>query len=363
MTVIAMSRREIDRMHVLRDMAAERISASEVAQLLRLTRRQIFRLAKAYRERGPAALVSARRGKSSNRCYPAALRTEALALIKANYPDFGPTLACEKLAERHGIHLGVETVRQWMLADGVWRDRRQRLKPVHQPRYRRDCVGELVQIDGSEHWWFEDRGPPCTLLVFVDDARTRLMHLRFVPTESTFDYFEATRAYLQRHGKPVAFYSDKHAIFRVNSKEAQGGDGMTQFGRALDELTIEIICANAPQSKGRVERCFGTLQDRLGKELRLAGIDTLEAGNAFLPGFLEAHNARFAKTPFSDRNAHRPLTERDNLDEVFAWREELTVTQSLTLQYDQTLFLLEPNEVTRPLARQRVMVCDYPDGR
>ena len=163
--------------------------------------------------------------------------------------------------------------------------------------------------------------------------------------------------------KQVAFYSDKHAIFRVNSKEAQGGDGMTQFGRALDERTIEIICADAPQSKGRVERCFGTLQDRLVKELRLAGIDTPEAGNAFLPGFLEAHNARFAKAPFSDRNAHRPLTERDNLDEVFAWREERTVTRSLTLQYDQTLFLLEPNEVTRPLARQRVTVCDYPDGR
>src|SRR3954465_500687 len=155
----------------------------------------------------------------------------------------------------------------------------------------------------------------------------------------------------------------RHAIFRVNSKEAQGGDGMTQFGRALDELTIEIICANAPQSKGRVERRFGTRQDRLVKDLRLAGIDTAEVGNAFLPGFLEAHNARFAKTPFSERNAHRPLTERDNLDEVFAWREERTVTQSLTLQDDQMLFLLEPNEVTRPLARQRVMVCDYPDGR
>src|SRR5215208_1914157 len=124
------------------------------------------------------------------------------------------------------------------------------------------------------------------------------MHAGFVATESIFDYFRATRAYLERYGKPVAFYSDKHAIFRVNRKEAQGGDGMTQFGRALDELTIEIICANAPQSKGRVERCFGTLQDRLVKELRLAGIDTPEAGNAFLPGFLEAHNARFAKAPF-----------------------------------------------------------------
>src|SRR4051812_25027057 len=178
MTGIAMSGREIDRMQVLRDMAAGRITASEAAQLMRLTRRHVFRLAKAYRERGPAALISTRRGKPSNRRYPAALWTEVLALIKANYPDFGPTLAREKLAERHGIHLGVETLRQWMLADGLWRDRKQRLKPVHQPRYRRDCVGEHVQIDGSEHGRFEDRGPPCTLLVFIDDATSRLMHLR-----------------------------------------------------------------------------------------------------------------------------------------------------------------------------------------
>ena len=363
MTVIAMSRREIDRMHVLRDMAAKRISASEAAQLLRLTRRQIFRLAKAYRERGPAALVSARRGNPSNRCYPAALRTEVLALIKANYSDFGPTLAREKLAERHGIHLGVETVRQWMLAEDLWRDHKQRLKPVHQPRYRRDCVGELVQIDGSEHWWFEDRGPQCTLLVFIDDATSRLMHLRFVPTESTFDYFEATRAYLQRHGKPVAFYSDKHAVFRVNGKGAVGGDGMTQFGRALHQLNIDIICANAPQAKGRVERANGTLQDRLVKELRLAGISTLETGNAFLPAFMADFNRRFAKAPYSDKDLHRPLSEDDELDDVFAWREERTVSRNLTLQYDQVLFILEPNAITLSLARQRVTVYDYPDGR
>jgi winged helix-turn helix protein len=363
MTVIAMSDKELDRMQVLRDLSTKQITVSEAAGLMRLTRRQVFRLAKRYRQDGPAALISRRRGRPSNRSYPAAVRTEALALIKANYADFGPTLAAEKLATGHDLRLGVETLRQWMRAEGIWKDRKQRLPRVYQPRYRRASLGELIQIDGCEHWWFEDRGPQCTLLAFVDDATSRIMPACFAATESTFDYFRAARAYLERYGKPVAFYSDKHAIFRVNSKEAQGGDGMTQFGRALDELTIEIICANAPQSKGRVERCFGTLQDRLVKELRLAGIDTPEAGNAFLPGFLEAHNARFAKTPFSERNAHRPLTERDNLDEVFAWREERTVTQSLTLQYDQTLFLLEPNAVTRPLARQRVMVCDYPDGR
>jgi hypothetical protein len=272
-------------------------------------------------------------------------------------------LAAEKLAERHGLHLGVETVRRWMLADGIWKDRRQRLKSVHQPRYRRECVGELIQIDGSEHWWFENRGPQCTLLVFIDDATSRLMHLRFVESESTFDYFVAARTYLQRYGKPVAFYSDKHATVRVNKAGATGGDGMTQFGRALHELNIDIICANIPQAKGRVERANGTLQDRLVKEMRLAGISGIEAGNAFLPAFTEDYNRRFAKAPFSDKDLHRPLTERDDIDDAFAWKEERTVSFNLTLQYDKVLFILEPNEITRPLARQRVMVFDYPDGR
>src|SRR5918993_19214 len=363
MTVITMSSKELDRMQVLRDLSTKQITVSEAAGLMRLTRRQVFRLAKRYRQDGPAALASRRRGRPSNRSHPAAVRTEALALIKANYADFGPTLAAEKLAECHHLRLGVETLRQWMRADGIWKDRQQRLPRVYQPRYRRAGMGELIQIDGSEHGWFEDRGPQCTLLAFVDDATSRIMHTCFVAAESTFDYFRATRAYLERYGKPVAFYSDKHAIFRVNKREAAGGDGMTQFGRALDQLTIEIICANAPQSKGRVERCFGTLQDRLVKELRLAGIDTLEAGNAFLPGFLEAHNQRFGREPFSGRDAHRPLNEGDDLTEIFAWKEGRTVSMNLTLQYDQTLFILEPNEVTRPLARQRVTVIDYPDGR
>ena len=158
------------------------------------------------------------------------------------------------------------------------------------------------------------------------------MHLKFVETESTFDYFRSTREYLEAYGKPVAFYSDKHAVFRVNGKGAVGGDGMTQFGRALHQLNIDIICANAPQAKGRVERANGTLQDRLVKEMRLAGISTLETGNAFLPAFMADFNRRFAKAPYSDKDLHRPLSEDDELDDVFAWREERTVSRNLTLQ-------------------------------
>src|ERR1700748_2187423 len=233
MTVIAMSRAEIARMNVLQDLAASRIKITEAATLMGLGRRQVFRLAKAYARRGPAALVSRKRGRLSNHAYPADLRDAAIGIIRERYPDFGPTLAAEKLAELHDIHLARETVRQWMIAAGLWKDRHARLKAVHHARDRRDCLVELIQIDGSEHWWFEGRGPHCTLLVYIDDATSRLMHLQFVESESTFDYFAATRTYMASHWKPSAFYSDKHGVFRVNKKDAIGGDGMTQFGRAL----------------------------------------------------------------------------------------------------------------------------------
>jgi hypothetical protein len=182
--------------------------------------------------------------------------------VRERYADFGPTFAAEKLAERYDLRVSRETLRSWMRQAGIWMSRAER-KRIQQPRYRREHVGELVQIDGSEHRWFEDRAAACTLLVFVDDATSRLMELRFVASESTFAYFEALKAYLRRHGKPVAFYSDKHSIFRVSNENTASGNGMTQFGRALSELNIEILCANTSQAKGRVERAHHTLQDRL----------------------------------------------------------------------------------------------------
>lgn len=189
-----------------------------------------------------------------------------LTLVREQYADFGPTLAAEKVAARHGLHLGVETLRQWMIAAGLWIDRRHRLPSPHQPRRRHECMGELIQIDGSEHAWFEDRGPTCTLLAFIDDATSRIIMLRFVTSESVFVYFRAMRLYLETHGKPVAFYSDKHSIFRVNSKDAAGGDRITQFSRALAELNIDIICANVPQAKGRVEPANDATQTHLAHQ-------------------------------------------------------------------------------------------------
>ena len=187
--------------------------------------------------------------------------------------------------------------------------------------------------------------------------------LQFVQSESTFAYFNATQRYIEAHGKPVAFYTDKHAVFRVNKPAGLYGDGMTQFGRALKALTIEIICANSSQAKGRVERANKTLQDRLVKELRLAGVSTMEDGNAFLPTFMADYNARFAKAPFNDKDLHRPMTPRDRLDEAFTWRAERTLSQSLTLQYDNILFMIEPSEFAQGAIGKRVEVVDFPDGR
>jgi transposase len=363
MRVRIMSDKELARLEVLRDLDAQRLTAQAAADILDLSRRQALRLLKAYRTTGVDGLISKHRGRPSNRRKPEELRAEILAIVRDRYADFGPTLAAEKLRELHGIDLGRETLRGWMAEAGIWATRGRRRRRVYQPRYRRDCVGELIQIDGSEHRWFEDRGPICTLLVYIDDATSRLMHLRFVETESTFAYFAATQDYLEAHGKPIAFYSDKHSVFRVNKPGGAATDGMTQFGRALHALNIEIICANSSQAKGRVERANKTLQDRLVKELRLVEISTMDAANAFLPSFVADYNTRFAKPPANPKDLHRPMTQRDNLEDEFTWQEERTLSQALTLQYDKVLFILEPSEAAQAAIGKRVTVVDYPDGR
>jgi transposase len=363
MAVLSVSDGELRRLEVLRDVDRGGLPVGAAAQLLGRSERQVWRLLKAFRGDGAAGLISKKRGRPSNRKTAAAVRAAALWIVRRNYADFGPTLAAEKLASEHGFAFSSETLRKWMIADGLWLDRKQRHRRVHQPRPRRECVGELVQVDGSEHWWFEDRGPQCTLLVFVDDATSRLMHLQFVESESTFAYFHAARAYLEAWGKPIAFYSDKHGVFRVNHPGALGGDGMTQFGRALHALNIDIICANSSPAKGRVERAHKTLQDRLVKELRLEGASTLAEGNALLPGFVADYNARFAKPPANGKDLHRPLRAGDDLDDAFAWKEERTVSQALTLQYDKVMFILEPSDQATAAIGKRVTVVDHPDGR
>jgi hypothetical protein len=357
-----MSPTELERLALMRRIAERRTTQRMAAEQLGLTVRQVERLYAAFKARGAQGLVSRKRGAASNRRLAPELQELAMQLRRGQYADFGPTLAHEKLLEVHGIPVSRTTIRRWMISDGAWTTRRERKKRVQQPRYRRACLGELVQIDGCLHHWFEDRGPQCTALVYVDDATGRLMELRFVRSESTFDYFESTSNYLCRHGKPVAFYSDKAAIFRVNAKDPRAGDGYTQFGRAMFDLNIDVICANSPAAKGRVERAHQVLQDRLVKEFRLRGISDMDAANTFAPHFMEDYNRRFGRQPQSAHDAHRPLLPHEALERVFTWQEARRVTQNLTLHYKRVMYLLEPSEIARSAIGKQVLVRETNDG-
>jgi helix-turn-helix protein len=360
--LITMSNQELHRVEIVQKLIDKRLTESEAAKQCHLSVRQIRRLKKLYLAHGAQGLISKKRGKPSNHRYPDSVKTLALAYVHEYYRDFRPTFACEKLSENHDLHVSHETLRQWMIEAELWQSKAQRLKRSFQPRNRRECFGELIQIDGSPHDWFESRGPKCTLLVYIDDATGQLMECQFVTSESTFTYFDSTRRYLEKHGKPVAFYSDKHSVFRTNKTGEFGGDGITQFGRALADLNIDIICANTPQAKGRVERVNQTLQDRLVKEMRLWNIADAEQGNRYLPGFMAKFNAQFGKEPINSKNLHRQLLPQEDLNEIFSWQEERTLSKNLTLQYDKTLYLIEDSIDNRCLARNKVTVFDYFDG-
>jgi len=360
---IMMSERELNRIEILSQVNDGRLGVMDGALLLGLSKRQTFRLLARFREDGVSALRHKARGKAPNNIIHAAKRSYALDLVRENYADFGPTLASEMLLEHHEFKVSRETLRKWMQEDGLWLSRKQR-RVFHQPRLRREYYGELIQIDGSDHRWFEDRVPACTLLVFVDDASSTLMHLQFVRSESTFSYFEAVESYLKKHGRPVAFYSDKHTVFRAAMQEAKTGHGVTQFGRAMNELNIEILCANSSQAKGRVERANRTLQDRLVKELRLARISSMDDGNMFLQGFMERYNEKFAKVPRSPDNLHRALNvEPDRLRDILCLRDERYVGKQLVFSYERRRIVLEENEVSRNLPGQYVDSYEFADGR
>jgi len=362
METLTLSYEELDRVSVIERVIEKRLTQLEAARMLGLTSRHVRRLRRAYERDGPIGLASKHRGRPSNRRLSSELEGEALAIVRSRYDDFGPTFAHEKLTELHGLQVSVETLRHWMIDDGLWTPRARRESRVQQPRHRRSCRGELIQIDGSDHEWFEGRANRCTLLVFVDDATSELMELLFCESESAFSYFAALHSYLQQHGKPVALYSDKASVFRNNRKEPQDGTGVTQFSRALSNLNVDIICANTPAAKGRVERAHLTLQDRLVKELRLREINDLDSANAYAPEFIADYNARFARVPRSEHDAHRPLQASDDLDRIFTLQETRVVSKSLTLSYKRVLYLLDPTDMARAARRQRVRIEEQQDG-
>ena len=361
--IICMSQREQSRSEVMRLYVEGHIKQKETARRMGLSTRQVRRMVKAYRLNGCHALVHGNRWRASNRKIREEIKQQAIALIAERYTDFGPTLACEQLLDRHSIQVSVETLRQWMIEAGIWKARRKRPRRHHPTRERRPRVGELVQIDGSPHDWFEGRGSKCTLIVFIDDATSRLLELQFVPAETTEAYMHVLRRYLKRYGRPVSFYSDRHSIFSVNTDDATSGEGLTQFGRALKTLDIEGIQANSPQAKGRVERANQTLQDRLVKEMRLAGISDMEQGNAFLKAYMERHNSKFAVTAHVEDDAHRPVIHsEDELDLILSIHHKRKLTKELAIQYNNHLYQLNIKGIGYAMRGATVTVCHLFDG-
>ena len=359
-----MSGKERDRLAVIRQVAERRLRQGHAAEQLDLTVRQVKRLVAAYRQRGDRGLVSGRRGKpSNNRLEPDVVERIETALGE-RYADFGATFAAEKLAQHEGLDVSVETVRQIQIRLGLWQAKRRRAKRVFQVRERRARFGELIQIDGSVHDWLEGRGPRMTLIVFIDDATGRLTSLRFAPAETTRAYVEALRDHVMAHGVPLAFYSDRHGIFRVNAKDAASGDGLTAFNRVTERLKIEQICATTPQAKGRVERANQTLQDRLVREMRLADICDMAAAQAFLAGYMADHNARFAVVPRNPEDAHKAWPKgAGELDAVLATHEPRTLSKALTLSAGGALHCIKTPGPGIALRGAKVTVRHYLDGR
>lgn len=352
--------KEVDRTEVMQALVDGEIKPAMAALRLGLSTRQVQRLKDRFATAGAAGMISTKRGKRGNRQLAAGLAQKALQLVRELYADFPPTFACEKLAECHGVVLSKETLRNLMIESGLWIPRRTRQTKLHQPRERRACLGDLVQIDGSRHAWFEERAPQCTLLVFVDDATGRLLQLYFAETETTTSYFEATRRYLQRVGKPRAFYADKAAVFRSPSRNRKAP---TQFQRALDELDIDLICANSPQAKGRVERMNRTLQNRVTRELRLQAISSIAAANAWCESYVEQYNRRFALAARNSLDLHRPVRPTDNLALILAHREERKLSAKLTFQYGSKRFVCADTPAARNHVGQKLVLHTYADGR
>jgi hypothetical protein len=287
----------------------------------------------------------------------------ATDLLYERYSDFGPTLAHEKLVELDGLKLGLGSVRKIMIVEGLWKAKRARKVEVHQMRERRACRGELEQMDGTNHDWFEGRSEHCTLLVMIDDATGQLGALSFVEEESFFGYCGLLRQYLAAHGKPAGLYTDKHGIFRINIPNAGLGDNLTQFGRAMQSLEIPILCANTPQAKGRVERANKTLQDRLVREMRLRGINDMQQGNAYLPEFMADFNRRFAVPARSSLDAHRPLQAHQELDQILAWQETRLLTKNLTLQFKKIVYQIQTERPAYALHKVEVTICQDHQGK
>jgi hypothetical protein len=334
---VPMSQRERDVLMVMQPVLDGQRTQAEAARLLRRSVRQVRRIQQTLEAGGDAALVHGLRGKPSNHQHEATLRQKVLKAYRARYPDFGPTLACEKLADE-GLHVGVETLRRWLPAEGLWERRRHR-DPHRSRRPRRSCFGELVQMDASIHDWLEGRGETVVLITVIDDATSRVM-ARFYPAGTVESHMDLLERWVRKYGRPLAPYTDRHSILEPHEKGRPLADpeAATQFGRALGELDIELTRAHSPQAKGRVERSLGTAQDRWVKELRLAKAETCGQANAVLEKVVPDHNRRFARTAPKATDGHRRLGAGHRLESILSIQSERVVSNDYVVRFENRFY-------------------------
>ena len=360
-----MSRKELNRLPILHKVMDNRLTQVEAAEMLELSARQIRRIIRKIGDEGDEAIIHGNRGKPSPGKLLQSIEKNIVSLLKKKYYDFGPTFAAEKLLELEKIKISKEKLRQIMIGYAIKYPKRKEPGKVHQWRERKQHIGEMIQMDGSDHDWLEGRGPKMVLMGYIDDATSRIFS-RFYKYEGTFPAMDSFRMYISRYGLPFSFYIDRHSTYMTTRQPTIEEDlkaefPKTQFGRLLNELGIKIIYARSPQAKGRIERAFGTLQDRLTKEMRLAGISTLEQANEFLKEYLPKHNAKHAVAPAKETNLHKPVPKHLNIEEIFCIKEFRTITGGYIIQWRNRIFLIKNPSIT--MKRQRVCVMEQFDGR
>lgn len=364
---VVMNNKEIKQIEIFEKLDRREIKQKKAGEILNLSERQIKRKLKAYRKYGVKSLMHKARGRNSNNRINKDLLNKAIKIIKNKYYDFPPTLAYEKLVENHDFKYSLSIIRKAMISEGLWTFKRKKKTKIFKLRKRRSCFGELVQLDGSPHAWFEDRGSRCNLNVSIDDATGEVSAL-FSKVESTKDYFKFIKNYIKKYGLPIALYTDKHSIFKINRKESDNfkkpgknkNEGLTQFQRAMKELEIELIFANTPQAKGRVERVNKTLQNRLVKELRLNNISNIKDANKFLPIFLDKFNKKFKVKPESKINKHRKF--KNDLNQILCFKETRILSKNLSISYKNNIFQIKTNKSSYFLRNNIVNIYEKLDG-
>ena len=355
-----MSQKELGRIQVIEKRRRGEISQQEASKELGISPRQMSRLEAAYEENGAEAIAHKGRGRpSNNQVDPKAMSRLELLMEDGRYRDFGPTLLSEEL-KREGFTLGKEKIRLTLIERGLWVPQVANAPVVHPRRARRSSLGDLSQMDGSPHPWFEERGKPCALLVSIDDASSRLEALRFEPTETLQGYWRLMSEQIEANGVPMAIYTDRHAVFKVSRASAL--DHETQFRRSMKQLGVEAICALTPQAKGRVERVNRTLQDRLVKYLRLRNISTIEEANSVIPEYMKGHNDRFSICPACQTPSYRPLSDPNILVRAFSIQSERSVAKDLSFSFEGSTYVLENIEMANRLRGSRVQILQRLDG-